>query len=84
MSDVADFTNLDENALLNVDRAHKALDKINDEIDTAVQQAIDGINAKYSPVSFAATSVLYEAMGKAAEAGFTRAQMYEVMQCDAH
>jgi len=84
MSEVADFTNLDENALLNVDRAHRAVEKINDEIDAAVQAAIDGINAKYAPISYQATSVLYEAMGKAAEAGFTRVQMAEVMQCDSH
>jgi hypothetical protein len=84
MSDVADFTQRDTNAMLDVDRAHKAVEKINVEIDTAVQQAIDAINAKYSPISFLATSVLYEAMGRAAEAGFTRQQMHEVMDCDGH
>lgn len=84
MSQVADFTNRDVNAMLDVDRAHKAVEKLNNEIDAAVVKAIEDINARYSPICFMATSVLYEAMGRAAEAGFTRAQMHEVMDCDAH
>ena len=84
MSQVADFTQRDANAMLDVDRAHKAVEKINAEIDAAVDAAIIAVNAKYSPVAFTATSVLYEAMGRAAEAGFTRQQMHEVMDCDLH
>lgn len=84
MNSVEDFTNRDVNAMLDVDRAHKAVEKINQEIDDAVNKAIEAINAKYSPLAFTATSVLYEAMGRAAEAGFTRAQMHEVMDCDMH
>lgn len=75
---------LSATALLDVDRAHRALEKINDEIDAAVLAATTAINIKYTPIMYASQSVLYEAMGKAAEAGFTRAQMYEVMQCDSH
>ena len=84
MSEVQDFTQRDANAMLNVDRAHKAVEKVNDEIDAAVERAIADINAKYSPIALMAQSVLYEAMGKAAEAGFTRRQMVEVMDCDSH
>jgi hypothetical protein len=75
---------LSSTALIDVDRAHKAVEKINDEIDAAVEAATLAINAKYGPVSYASQSVLYEAMGKAAEAGFTRTQMAEVMDCDNH
>lgn len=74
----------DSNALLNVDRAHKALEKIQDEIRGAIDKATDEINAKYNPVTFAAQSVLYEAMGKASEAGFTYQQLCDTMHCDDH
>jgi len=82
--DVADFRVLREDALLNVDRAHKALEKINDEIDAAVQAATQRITSEFAPIDFAARSVLYEAMSKAAEAGFTYQQLCEVMGCDHH
>lgn len=75
---------LSSTALLDVDRAHKALEKINDEIDAAVIAATAKINGEYTPIMFAAQSVLYEAMGKAAEAGFTYQQLRDTMDCDAH
>lgn len=84
MSETADFTNYSSYALLNVDKAHQALEKINAEIDAAIQAATQKITATYAPIDFAARSVLYEAMGKAAEAGFTYHQLCEVMGCDGH
>lgn len=83
-NEVADFTAQDEDVLLNVDRAHKALEKVNDEIGEAVEEATAKINAEYSPICFAAQSVLYEAMSKAASQGFTYRELAEVMQCDGH
>lgn len=74
----------DSNALLNVDRAHKALDKVQDEIRAAIEKATADINTKFNPVTFTAQSVLYEAMGKAAEAGFTYQQLCDTMDCDSH
>lgn len=73
-----------DTALIDVDRAHKALEQVNDEIDAAVGAATAKINAAYTPISFAAQSALYDAMSKAASAGFTYQQLREVMDCDGH
>jgi hypothetical protein len=71
-------------ALVNVVRAHTALEKINAEIDEAVKEATRKINAQYTPMMYAAQSVLYEAMGQASGAGFTYRELCEVMQCANH
>lgn len=84
MSEVADFRISRDDALLNVDRAHKAVEKINDEITEAVNAATAKINAEYTPLVFEAQSVLYEAMAKAASVGFTYRELNEVMDCDGH
>lgn len=84
MSGVADFRVDNENALLNVDRAHKALEKINEELRDAMDAASDKIAEQFNPIIFASQSVLYEAMSKASEAGFTYSQLREVMDCDNH
>lgn len=84
MSEVADFTNVDENALLNVDRAHQAVEKIQVEIVEAVRQAQIKVYEKYNPILFESQSVLYEAMAKAAQAGFSYEEMAQTMQCSNH
>jgi hypothetical protein len=74
----------DPNSLLQVDLAHKAYEKVQVEIAAAVRAANLKINEQFSPVLFTAQSVLYEAMGKAAAAGFTYKQLCDVMDCDGH
>lgn len=71
-------------ALIDVDRAHKALDKIQAELHAACDAATTRIANDFNPIIFASQSVLYEAMGKAAAAGFTYDQLREVMDCDGH
>jgi len=84
MSEVADFKTSSADTLLNVDMAHKAVEKINAEISAAVEAATAKINAEYTPLVFESQSVLYEAMAKAAAAGFTYRQLNDVMDCDGH
>ena len=74
----------DPNTMLELDQAHKAYEKVQLEIETAVAAANRRINEEFTPILYTAKSVLYEAMGKAAQAGFTLTQMYEVMDCDSH
>jgi non-canonical (house-cleaning) NTP pyrophosphatase len=75
---------LSETALLDVDRAHKALEKVQAELEAAIDAANERIAEQFNPIVFASQSVLYEAMGKAASAGFTYAQLRETMDCDSH
>lgn len=81
---VADFTQQDENALLNLDRAHNAYEKVENEIVEALSEAQMKVYERFNPILFESRSVLYEAMGKAAKAGFTYAQLRETMNCDNH
>lgn len=73
-----------ETALLDVDRAHKALEKVQAELEAAIDAANERIAKEFNPIVFASQSVLYEAMGNAANAGFSYAQLREVMDCDMH
>lgn len=73
-----------DTALIDVDRAHKALEKINSELVAACDAATDKIAQDFNPIIFAAQSVLYEKMGQAANVGFTYNQLREVMDCDGH
>jgi hypothetical protein len=75
---------LHSTALIDVDRAHKAVEKINDEIDAATKAAVAKINAEFSPIVFESQSVLYEAMSKAARVGFTYKELRDAMDCDNH
>jgi len=84
MSEVADFTDTGKDLLIKVDLAHRALEKINAEIDEAVAQATAKINAEYTPIVFESQSVLYEAMAKAAAIGFTYRELNKVMDCNSH
>ena len=83
MSALPDFPQ-DENALLKLDKAHKALDQVNKAYHDELDLVIDATDQKHSPFIYAAQSVLYEAMGNAAMAGFTREQMIAVMDCPSH
>lgn len=74
----------DEDALLKLDRAHKAYELA----VQAYQQDIDAetarLAAKHNPFIWAAHSVLYEAMGNAALAGFSPADLAKTMGCANH
>jgi hypothetical protein len=74
----------DENALVKLDRAHKALDLANGSYADDVNRAMEELDKKHSPFIYAAQSVLYEAMGNAAMAGFSHAEMTDVMDCEGH
>ena len=74
----------DDNALLKLDQAHKGLDKVNESYTADLDRAIAEVDAKHAPFIYAAQSVLYEAMGNAAMAGFSRDQMVAVMDCAGH
>lgn len=82
--DVADFTVQDENALLHLDRAHTAFEKVQKEYVEALDAARLKVTEQYNPLFYEAQSVLYEAMGKAAKAGFSDNEMAKTMQCGAH
>jgi hypothetical protein len=74
----------DENALVKLTQAHDALDKVQQAYADELNRAMDEIDQKHSPFMYAAQSVLYEAMGNAAMAGFTKEQMVDVMACEGH
>jgi hypothetical protein len=82
--DVADFTVQDENALLNLDRAHKAFEKVQTEFSEALEAARRKTIEQHNPIFYEAQSVLYEAMGKASRAGFSDSEMAQAMQCGSH
>jgi hypothetical protein len=82
--EVADFSVQDENVLLNLDRAHKAFEKVQAEYGEAMDAARVKVTEQYNPLFYEAQSVLYEAMGKASKAGFSDAQMAQTMQCGVH
>lgn len=84
MSEVADFRNTSAETLLNVDRAHKAFEKVQTELVEAMQAAQRKVETEFNPVLFESQSVLYEAMAKAAAAGFTYEQMAQTMNCENH
>lgn len=84
MSDVADFTQQTEDALLNVDRAHKAYEKVQSEMIEAINKAQNDVMQRFNPVLFESQSVLYEAMARASQAGFSYDDMAQTMSCDNH
>lgn len=85
MSDgVADFTLPDENALLNLDRAHQAFEKVQSEYVEAMNAAQRKVQEQFNSLFYESQSVLYEAMGKAAKAGFSDAEMAQTMGCGSH
>lgn len=83
MSEMPEYP-LSSDALLQVDRAHKAYELISNEYIAEIDRLNKELAVKFNPSIFAAQSVLYEAMGQASSAGFTYEQMVEVMECDQH
>lgn len=85
MSGVADFApDHDEHALLKVDRAHKAHEKISGELSEALVAAQKKVYAQFNPIFFESQAVLYDAMTAAAKAGFTYEEMAQTMGCANH
>lgn len=74
----------DPNVLVQLDLAHKAYEKVQQEIADALNEANRKITEQFNPIYYAAQSVLYEAMGKATQDGFTHRQLCDVMGCDGH
>lgn len=74
----------DEQSLLKVDLAHKALHSAVETYRAELQEAMDRIERKHNPFIFAAQSVLYEAMGNAALNGFSEPEMQQAMGCAGH
>lgn len=84
MSGVADFTVQDEEAMLKLDRAHKAYEKAQNEVVEALEEAQRKVYERYNPLLFESQSVLYEAMANAARAGFNYEDMVQTMGCTSH
>lgn len=83
MSSMPDYPR-DEDALIKVDRAHKALDGAVANMQADIDKAILGVEVRHNPFIWTAQSVLYEAMSNAALCGFSRAETEEVMGCQQH
>jgi hypothetical protein len=75
---------VDEESLLKVDLAHKALHKSVEAYRQELQEAMDRIERKHNPFIFTAQSVLYEAMANAAMSGFSETEMQQAMGCAGH
>jgi len=74
----------DEDALLQLDRAHKAYNAAVRDYQADIAESDRRLAAKHNPFLWTAQSVLYEAMGKAAFAGFSPADLVQTMGCDQH
>lgn len=74
----------DQEALLKVDRAHKALNGAMESMQSDLDKAVLDVEMRHNPFIFAAQSVFYEAMGNAALAGFTREELESVIDCGMH
>lgn len=74
----------DADALLTLDRAHKALDSAAANMQADIDKAILEVELRHNPFIWTAQSVLYEAMSNAALCGFSRAETEEIMGCDHH
>lgn len=74
----------DDGELLKLDRAHKAYELALQAYNEDVQKENERLAAKHNPFIWAAQSVLYEAMGNAALAGFSPAEMVQTMGCRNH
>jgi hypothetical protein len=72
----------DDDLLLKVDRAHKALMGATEAYNVERAKVFRDLDAKHNPFIWAAQSVLYEAMGNAALAGFTEDDLCKVMHGD--
>lgn len=74
----------DDDVLLKLDRAHKAYEEALRLYSADVEKATAELAAKHNPFIWAANSVLYEAMGNAALAGFEPRDLAKAMGCANH
>jgi len=83
MSAMPDFPQ-GEDALLKLDLAHKGYEQAMRTYREDVARENERLAAKHNAFIWAAQSVLYEAMGNAALAGFSPAEMVQTMNCSDH
>lgn len=74
----------EDGELIKLDRAHTGYEKALAAYRDDLAQEKIRLAAKHNPFIWAAQSVLYEAMGNAALAGFSPADMVQTMGCDNH
>lgn len=75
---------VDDECLLKVDKAHKALHAETDAYRAEMDAAVRTVELKHTPYIYAARSVLYEALGNAALAGFDTEELLQTMGCGTH
>ena len=75
---------VDNECLVKVDKAHKALHLVNDQYRTEMDAAVRAVELKHTPFIYAAQSVLYEALGNAALNGFDTDELRQLMGCGTH
>lgn len=83
MSEMPDFP-ADNEALVKLTLAHQSYEQALKDYDDEIKKAYEQVGLKHNPFIWAAQSVLYEAMGNAALAGFSPAQLGQVMGCRNH
>lgn len=69
----------DDDVLVKLDRAYHALKGATAAYDAERARVLEELDRKHNPFLWAAQSVLYEAMGNAAMAGFSEADLCKVM-----
>jgi hypothetical protein len=74
----------DAEALLKLDLAHKGYEQAMRTYREDVARENERLAAKHNAFIWTAQSVLYEAMGNAALAGFSPAEMVQTMGCSDH
>jgi hypothetical protein len=74
----------DEDVMVQLDRAHKGYEAAVRAYNADIAEANRQLAQKHNPFLWTAQSVLYEAMGKAAFAGFSPADMAQTMGCSDH
>lgn len=74
----------DDDVLVKLDRAHRAYEESLRLYSADVEKANKELAAKHNPFLWAAQSVLYEAMGNAALAGFEPKDLARTMGCANH
>lgn len=74
----------DDDVLVKLDRAHKGFEGAVAAYQADMEKAHRQVVAKHNPFLWTAESVLYEAMAKAAFAGFTNEEMSKAIGCSAH
>lgn len=74
----------DDDVLVKLDRAHRAYEGAVALYQADVDKANKELAAKHNPFIWAAHSVLYEAMGNAALAGFEPRDLARTMGCADH